>query len=83
MRQPGTTLPRNWTFLLVAVLLACSMRGYLFSADTVEAASRTLEEPTSARLSKLVKDITMRKLLDGRTIPSPREVSSPFKPRAA
>ena len=37
MRQPGTTLPRNWTFLLVAVLLACSVRGYLFSADTVEA----------------------------------------------
>ncbi len=34
-------------------------------ADTVEAASRTLAEPTSARLSKLVHDLTMKRLLDG------------------
>ena len=38
MRQPGMTLPWNWTFLLVAVLLACSMGGYLHSADTLETA---------------------------------------------
>jgi len=34
-------------------------------ADSVEAASRALEEPTSARLSKLVRDLTMKRLLDG------------------
>lgn len=39
--------------------------GIVLVADSVEAASRTLEEPTSARLTKLVKDITMRRLLDG------------------
>jgi hypothetical protein len=39
--------------------------GIVLVADSVEAASRALEEPTSARLTKLVKDITMRRLLDG------------------
>ena len=39
--------------------------GIVLVADGLEAASRTLEEPTSARLTKLAKDITMRKLLDG------------------
>ncbi|MHC4253780.1 MAG: HD family phosphohydrolase, partial [Planctomycetota bacterium] len=34
-------------------------------ADTVEAASRALEEPTSARLTKLVNDLTMKRLMDG------------------
>jgi hypothetical protein len=34
-------------------------------ADTVEAASRTLEDPSPAQLAKLVRDLTMRKLLDG------------------
>jgi membrane-associated HD superfamily phosphohydrolase len=34
-------------------------------ADTVEAASRSLTEPTSPRLSKLVHDLAMKKLLDG------------------
>ncbi len=34
-------------------------------ADTVEAASRTLAEPTAPRLTKLVEDLTMKRLLDG------------------
>jgi cyclic-di-AMP phosphodiesterase PgpH len=34
-------------------------------ADTVEAASRTLEEPSVARLKALVHDLASRKLLDG------------------
>lgn len=36
MRHPGVNLPRNWKFFLVAVLLACSVRGYLLSADAAE-----------------------------------------------
>jgi putative nucleotidyltransferase with HDIG domain len=34
-------------------------------ADSVEAASRTLTDPTPARLSKMVRDIAMKRLLDG------------------
>ncbi len=39
--------------------------GIVLLADTVEAASRTLDEPTSARITKLVHDLAMRRLLDG------------------
>ena len=34
-------------------------------ADSVEAASRTLSEPTPARIERLVHDIVLRKLVDG------------------
>lgn len=42
MRQPGVSVFRNWIFLLAAVLLACSVRGYLISAaaeDTTDDAA--------------------------------------------
>ena len=39
--------------------------GIVLLADSVEAASRSLDEPTSARLTKLVHDLTMKRLLDG------------------
>ena len=34
-------------------------------ADAVESASRTLVDPTPARIESLVEDISMKKLLDG------------------
>ena len=40
-------------------------------ADAVEAASRTLPEPSPARLRSLVNELTMRKLLDGQLDDSP------------
>jgi putative nucleotidyltransferase with HDIG domain len=39
--------------------------GIVLLADAVEAASRSLDEPTSARLKKLVHDLMMKRLLDG------------------
>ncbi len=39
--------------------------GIVLLADSVEAASRSLSDPTSARLRKLVHDLTMKRLLDG------------------
>jgi hypothetical protein len=39
--------------------------GIVLLADVVEAASRSLGEPTSTRLKKLVHDLTMKRLLDG------------------
>jgi len=39
--------------------------GIVLLADVVEAASRSLDEPTSARLKKLVHDLMMQRLLDG------------------
>jgi putative nucleotidyltransferase with HDIG domain len=40
-------------------------------ADAVEAASRTLPEPSPARLRSLVDELTMKKLLDGQLNDSP------------
>jgi len=40
-------------------------------ADAVEAASRTLPEPSPARLRSLVSELTMKKLLDGQLDESP------------
>jgi hypothetical protein len=34
-------------------------------ADAVEGASRTLSEPTSSRIERLVHDIALKRLLDG------------------
>lgn len=39
--------------------------GVLMLADAVEGASRTLSEPTPSRIERLVRDITMKRLLDG------------------
>ena len=39
--------------------------GVLMLADAVESASRTLVDPTPARIESLVEDIAMKKLLDG------------------
>ncbi len=39
--------------------------GVLMLADAVESASRTLVDPTPARIERLVEDIAMKKLLDG------------------
>jgi len=39
--------------------------GVLMIADAVESASRTLVEPTPARIESLVHDIAMKRLLDG------------------
>jgi putative nucleotidyltransferase with HDIG domain len=39
--------------------------GILMLSDAVESASRTLSEPTPARIERLVHDITMKRLLDG------------------
>ena len=39
--------------------------GVLMIADAVESASRTLVDPTPARIENLVEDIAMKKLLDG------------------
>jgi membrane-associated HD superfamily phosphohydrolase len=39
--------------------------GVLMLADAVESASRTLSDPTPARIEGLVHEITMKKLLDG------------------
>ncbi len=39
--------------------------GVLMVADAVESASRTLVDPTPARIENLVEEITMKKLLDG------------------
>ena len=41
------------------------------NADSVEAASRTLPDPSPARLRSLVDELTMRKLLDGQLNDSP------------
>ncbi len=43
----------------------------IFLADMVEAASRTLPEPSPARLRSLVDELAMRKLLDGQLNDSP------------
>jgi len=51
-RYPGP-LPRSREMALIAL------------ADAVEAASRTLEKPTAARIENLVDEIFKRKLLDG------------------
>jgi putative nucleotidyltransferase with HDIG domain len=39
--------------------------GIVLLADSVEAASRSLGEPTSSRLSKLVQELMQKRLLDG------------------
>jgi putative nucleotidyltransferase with HDIG domain len=39
--------------------------GVLMLADSVESASRTLQDPTPARIDSLVHEIAMKKLLDG------------------
>ena len=39
--------------------------GVLMLADAVESASRTLVEPTPARIESLVEDICRKRLLDG------------------
>lgn len=39
--------------------------GIVLLADSIEAASRTLAEPTPAHVSKLVRELTMKRLLDG------------------
>ncbi|HUG92090.1 MAG TPA: HDIG domain-containing protein [Planctomycetaceae bacterium] len=39
--------------------------GVMMLADAVESASRTLSEPTPARIESLVRSITLKKLLDG------------------
>jgi len=57
-RYPG---PRPKTREAAIILLA----------DAVEAASRTLPEPSPARLRSLVKELTMKKLLDGQLNNSP------------
>ena len=43
----------------------------IFLADAVEATSRTLPDPSPARLNSLVDELTMRKLLDGQLNDSP------------
>lgn len=39
--------------------------GVMMLADAVESASRTLTEPTPARIKSLVQDITLKRLMDG------------------
>ena len=39
--------------------------GVMMLADAVESASRTLSEPTPKRIQSLVRDITLKRLLDG------------------
>ena len=39
--------------------------GIMMLADCVESASRTLSEPTPARIKHLVHELTMKRLLDG------------------
>jgi len=39
--------------------------GVMMLSDAVESASRTLSEPTPARIERLVHEITMKRLLDG------------------
>ena len=39
--------------------------GVLMLADAVESASRTLVDPTPARIENLVHDLAMKRLLDG------------------
>jgi membrane-associated HD superfamily phosphohydrolase len=39
--------------------------GVLMLADCVESASRTLSEPTPARIERLVEELAMKQLLDG------------------
>ena len=65
LRQEGAPCPLESSFRYPGPKPQSREAGIVMLADAVESSSRALSEPTSGSLRKLVRDMLMKRLLDG------------------